>query len=344
MLYKNLFTIKNILFFVLSVAFLYFIAQIKDVALLFFGSYVIACSLNPIVDKMSKFIPRIWATTIVLLISASLVLAVFLPILAVTLREFRLILMELPKNLSALNTFLSHYSFQGYTFFDFVKLDNLGNVLNDVGKVAWNHSVDVTVGFLSFVAVLFSLIMIVFYLVFEKEEIRKGVLKLFPPKIRDEAGKIVATISERVGGYIIAQLASMTVVGIIVALGLALLNVKYAVFLGLLAAVTDIIPIVGPTLALVTGIIAAMPNGWIVVLATILVFMLAQWISNNFARPLVFGKFLNLHPMIIILAFLVAAKFLGVWGVILAPALAAVFVTLFDEIYVKMINQEQDDE
>lgn len=343
MLYKNLFTMKNVLFFLLAIGFLYFIAQIKDVALLFFGSYVIACSLNPIVDKISKFIPRIWSTTIVLLISASVVLAVFLPILAVTLREFRLILLDLPKNLTALNAFLSHYSFQGYTFFDFVKIDNLGNVLNDVGKVAWNHSVDVTVGFMSFIAILFSLIMIVFYLVYEKEEIRKGVLKLFPPKIRDEAGKIIATISERVGGYIIAQLASMTVVGIIVALGLALLNVKYAVFLGLLAAITDIIPIVGPTLALVAGIIAAMPNGWIIVIATVIVFLLSQWISNNFARPLVFGKFLNLHPMIIILSFLVAAKFLGVWGVILAPALAAVFVTLFDEIYVKMINKEQDD-
>ena len=344
MLYKNLFTIKNVLFFVLAVAFLYFIAQIKDVTLLFFGSYVIACSLNPIVDKLSKFIPRIWATTIVLFVSASLVLAVFLPILAVTLREFRLILMDLPKTLAVANDFLSQFSFKGYTFFDFVKLDNLGNVLNDVGKVAWNHSVDVTVGFLSLVAVLFSLVMIVFYLVYEESEIRNGLLKLFPPKIRDRADKIMCTISERVGGYIIAQLASMTVVGIIVALGLALLNVKYAVFLGLLAAITDIIPIVGPTLALVAGVIAAMPNGWIVVIASILVFLLAQWISNNFARPLVFGKFLNLHPMIIILAFLIAAQFLGVWGVILAPALAAVFVTLFDEIYVKLINKEQDDE
>lgn len=65
--------------------------------------------------------------------------------------------------------------------------------------------------------------------------------------------------------------------------------------------------------------------------------------SNNFVRPLVFGKFLDLHPIIIIFAFLIAAQFLGVWGVILSPAIAALLLTLFDELYLKTINSKYKD-
>ena len=76
-------------------------------------------------------------------------------------------------------------------------------------------------------------------------------------------------------------------------------------------------------------------------LLTVFVYLAAQWISNNFVRPLVFGKFLDLHPIIIIFSFLIAAQFLGVWGVILSPAIAALLLTLFDELYLKTINSKQ---
>ena len=54
-----------------------------------------------------------------------------------------------------------------------------------------------------------------------------------------------------------------------------------------------------------------------------------------------FGKFLDLHPLVVIFAFLISAQFLGVWGVILSPAIAALVLTLFDELYIKTINKEQ---
>ena len=60
-------------------------------------------------------------------------------------------------------------------------------------------------------------------------------------------------------------------------------------------------------------------------------------------RPLVFGKFLKLHPIVIIFAFLISAQFLGVVGVILSPAIAALIITLFDEIYLKTINKNQEE-
>ena len=94
----------------------------------------------------------------------------------------------------------------------------------------------------------------------------------------------------------------------------------------------------------VLGILCAAQQGWVVVILTALVFLVSQWISNNFIRPYVFGKFLDLHPVIIIFAFLIAAQFLGVWGVILSPAIAALLLTLFDELYLKTINHKTKEE
>ena len=133
----------------------------------------------------------------------------------------------------------------------------------------------------------------------------------------------------------------MSTVAILTAVGLMVLKVEYAVLLGLVAGLLDIVPIVGPTLAFVLGLLFALPQGWLVVLGVIVVYLAAQWISNNFIRPFVFGKFLDLHPIIIIFAFLIAAQFLGVWGVILSPAIAALLLTLFDELYLKTINKNE---
>ena len=79
-----------------------------------------------------------------------------------------------------------------------------------------------------------------------------------------------------------------------------------------------------------------------IVIGVIAIYIIAQWISNNFIRPLIFGKFMDLHPLVILLSFLVAAEFLDVWGVILAPAMAAVLAVLFDELYVKQINNKDE--
>ena len=66
--------------------------------------------------------------------------------------------------------------------------------------------------------------------------------------------------------------------------------------------------------------------------------MIAQWAQNQLLRPIVFGKLLNMHPLVIIVALLFSAKFLGFWGVILSPAIASVICVLVDELYLNRIN------
>ena len=72
----------------------------------------------------------------------------------------------------------------------------------------------------------------------------------------------------------------------------------------------------------------------------LIVFSIAQLTENNFVRPFVFGKFLDLHPLIIYLFLFIAAKYMGIVGVVFAPAIAATVVVLIEEIYIKGLESK----
>ena len=74
------------------------------------------------------------------------------------------------------------------------------------------------------------------------------------------------------------------------------------------------------------------------VISVIAIFTLAQLIENNLVRPYVFGKVMDVHPVVIFLFLFIAAEYIGVIGVIFAPALAALCSVLYEELYLKKIN------
>lgn len=338
MFFKTKSDIKYILFFVAAILALIAIAQIKEIAMLFFGAFVIACSLNPIVDKLSQKIPRAAATAFALITFTVLIIVVLIPLGIITIRELKALFLTVPDSINHFINWINSAQIMGY---------NLNNIFNsdtvkiDTGSIAENildKSFVITMGILDAITVILSIAMIVFYLVYEKEYINKNVLMFFPPKIKKRAAKIIIAIETKVGGYIIAQVLSMSTVAFFTVLGLTLCDIQYALLLGIIAGILDIIPIVGPTVALILGILAALSKGWLWIFPTIAVYLSAQWISNQLVRPIVFGKFMQLHPLIVLFSFFIAGKFLGVWGVILAPAIAATLVTLFYELYIKTIN------
>ena len=343
MFFKENFTTKNIIFSILIIFLLWFICQIKEIALLFFGSYVIACSINPLVDKLSKYINRAIASTIVLLGILLLIILFLIPICSISFTEIQSLLSELPSKFDQLVQYLSSKTIMGQTAIDLIDIESVLSNTSQIATDILNKSINFTVAIIEAITVILSVCMIVFYLIYEKTTIKHSTLKLFPPKIRKKALYVITTIEEKVGGYVIAQGLSMSTVAIFTAIGLGMLKIEYSILLGLLAGILDIIPIVGPTIALALGVLASLSKGPVWILPTIGIYLIAQWISNNFVRPLVFGKFLDLHPLWVIFSFLVAAKFIGVWGVILAPAIAALIATLFDEFYIKVINRKRED-
>ncbi len=341
-MFENIFSkyinAKNIVFFIIAILFLIFITKIKDIAILFFASYVIACSLNPLVNKLQKYINRGLASAIVLLTTVTLISAVFVPLIAMAGHEIKSFLDNFPQYIGVIKDFIATTPLINKSQIAQIDLaDFISSTSNFTSKFL-NQSINLSLNVATTIIYLIAALIIIFYFMADKEIVKQGYLSLFPEQIKPRAEEILETISKKIGGYVIAQLTTVSSVGIIMTIGLLLIGVDYAILLGLITAVLDIIPIIGPFLALIICLITAYKAGPLILVLIFVVFAIAQIAENNLVRPYVFGKFLDLHPLIIYLALLITAQYLGVVGVIFAPAIAATVCVLIDELYIKNIN------
>ena len=329
---------KNIIFFIIAILFLVFITKIKDIAILFFASYVISCSLNPLVDKLSKKINRSVASAIVLLSTISLLSLFFIPLIAMAGHEIKSFISNIPVYKDSLKDFISATPLINKTQLAQINIGDIISSTSEFTSKFVNQSINFSINFASTVVYFIAATIIIFYFMADKDVVRKGYLSLFPVQMKDRAGEILDTISKKIGGYVIALLVTMSSVGIIMTIGLLLIRVDYAVLLGLITAILDIIPVIGPFIALLICLLAASKAGALTLALILVVFAIAQLAENNLVRPYIFGKFLDLHPLIIYLALFITAQYLGVVGVIFAPAIAATVCVLIDELYIKNIN------
>lgn len=337
-LFQKYITAKNIIFFIISVLFLIFITKIKDIAILFFASFVIACSLNPIVDMISKKLNRSVAAALVLL-STVLVLGVFfVPIILIAVHEIKSFVELIPQHIAVIKDFLMSTSFFNQSQLSKIDIGGLLSSASGITSNFVNESINISKNFATAIIYFLAALIIIYYFMADKDTVRKAYMSLFPANMKEKAEEIIETISKKIGGYVIAQITTMTSVGVLMAIGLALIGVDYALLLGLITGVLDIIPVVGPAIALVICIVASYKSGALTLALILLVFAFAQWAENNLVRPYVFSRFLDLHPLVIYLFLFITAQYLGVIGVIFAPAIAATVCVLIDELYIKNMN------
>ena len=336
--FKSVLTAKNISFTLLILFIIFLLIKMTDIALLLFCSYVISCAINPFVDKMSEKMPRSLATVLMILLISLVIMGVFIPIVIMSVNEISDFLSQLPKQIANLQQFVSTFQIGGHNVAQYFNVDTVLNNSSSIAKEVIDKSINFTIGIVGVLTILVTVGIIVYFLTNDRDDIKKFALKLFPSHIRPRASEVIDDLEAKVGGYVTAQILSISIVGIVVALFLLVMKVDYAIFLGLISAILDLVPVVGPLLSGVLILLIAFPKGWIVCVIAIFSLLLGQFLENNWAKPYFFSKFMDLHPLVVIFSFVVAAKFLGVVGVLIAPAIAAVVVTLFEEIYVKTMN------
>ncbi len=339
MLNKRFWTSKNLIFTGLVIVLLLILPKIVGILMLFFGAYVIACALNPYVTKlMVKMKNRTAASSLVILSSVLAIIALFIPIVFVAYKEIKTFLITLPEKITDVTNFLLHAEFYGHKIPEMLDPETILGNSSSFAQGLVNQSWSLTVSLFQLLMVSVALTMIVYYILVDKAYLKKKFLQFFPPDLKDKADEILTNISNKVGGYVRAQILSMAAVGVMMAVVLVVLGVEYATLLGLITGILDIVPILGPTIALGIIILVAYPAGLVKIILIIIGFLLVQQISNYVVRPVLFGKLMELHPLMIFLALFLAEQFLGFWGVILSPAIAATICVLIDELYLAPIN------
>lgn len=337
-LFSKYMSFKNITFALVSILFIFFIFYCKNIALLFFASYVIACSINPVVDKISKNMNRKTASALVIGLALLIIVAVFVPVCIVSFEQIKMFISKLPNYIDNFDEYL--FSLPILKSFNFLAndADSIMEEMSLSSADIFSSAIDIGKSIGTSCVYLMISVILIFNFVADKKVIKQFYLRIFPSNMRKRAEEVGKIISNKMGGYVIALIVTSLSVGIVMLIGLLVLNVPYAHLLAIITAVFDIIPVIGPAAALVVCLLATYDVGSGAVISVIAIFTLAQLVENNLVRPYIFGKVMNLHPVVIFLFLFITAEYLGVIGVIFAPAIAALCAVLFEELYLKKIN------
>ena len=223
-----------------------------------------------------------------------------------------------------------------YINFDVVNAANTD--ITNVASEILSKGADISKLIISSITGSIAVAIMVFYLSYDQKLMKQRFLEFFPPKFKQKAEYILDSIKTKVGGYVFAQALSMLAVGVLSFIGLLIIGHQNALLIGFLTCILDIIPVIGATIAVLIALYTALNGGLLYVILTLVIMLIAQWLQNQIFRPVLFGKFMDTHPLLIIVSLLIGAKFLGFWGVVLAPAMASIVCVLMDELYIKPIN------
>lgn len=175
-----------------------------------------------------------------------------------------------------------------------------------------------------FVLVLF----IALYVAAQPGMYRDGMLHLVPHNRRDRAEEVMGTLALTLRQWLIARLIAMVVVGVTTGVVLALLKVKGAAALGVLAALLEFIPFFGPIGSAIPAIGVALLDSPQKALYVVIFYFVMQQLEGNLLTPLLLEKRLDIPPVLTIVTVAALGVVFGVIGMLIAePLLAAVLVT-----------------
>lgn len=171
------------------------------------------------------------------------------------------------------------------------------------------------------------------YLLYNFRRYNRTLLQAFPPRYRDAALEINDRISYAIGGYIRGQLIIAVAVGLLVGIGLAILQIPLAAGLGLLAGVGNLVPFVGPILASVPTFLFALTESWVHAFAALGVLFLVNIIDSNILTPVIYSRIIALDPVTVLLAILFGSVLFGIWGAVAAVPVAVLLTLLYRDYY-----------
>jgi predicted PurR-regulated permease PerM len=159
------------------------------------------------------------------------------------------------------------------------------------------------------------------YLLASGPAVRRWVVDLVPANRRADAVRVEAEARRVFGSYIRGQLLLGLIVGTLSTLAYLVLGVPYAVFLGVLAGILELVPIVGPIVAGAAAAVVALTQPFPLVLWVVAAAIAIQQIENNLLVPRISGPAVGLHPLAALLAVLVGVELAGLAGAIFAVPL-----------------------
>ena len=307
--------------------------SIRGALLIIYISGLLALGFTPMIRTLERQrfvgkgrLPR-WAAILVLYFGLMALIASILAIvLPPLLGQFAELWKDLPTHLTRVQSLLVQYGLLDHQ----LTSDEILKLLPGAGV-----AVTVILGALgSAVGTLGTIVAILilpYYLLVEADGLQSGLLKLFPADRRPWLARVTRDVTFKVGAWLNGQILLGLIMGVTASIGLWLLGVPYFYVLGLIAAVGEFIPVVGPIISAVPAILLA---GTISVQKAVLVaafFGVQQFVEGNILVPRIMERQLGVSAWSVIVALLIGSELLGIVGAILAVPTAAIVQVFLQE-------------
>lgn len=185
----------------------------------------------------------------------------------------------------------------------------------------------------AFAAAVVVVVFLALYMSISPGPLVSGALRLVPPRKRERARGLLRTIERRLRGWILGVVVISAFIGVGSGIGLWILGVPLPIAFGLIAGVLNVVPYLGSTIgAVLPALVALAVGGWTEALLVVALFVILNQIEGYVLQPLVMGHEARLHPVTIIISFLILGSLLGIIGGLLAVPAVVIFTTLIDEL------------
>lgn len=320
---------------------LWILYLLKPVVIPFVAALVIAYLFSQPVNKLSKFLPR-WMAISLVFIAILLVMmwAVWfvVPLVWKQLVYFR---DSLPEGIQWLNHTLLPWVSKTFNVDRMqIDTDQLSEVV--MNYIQTNYSVDsiqtmalsILQSGLSFIQVGGTVVLIPvisFYFLLDWNRMLARMHRLVPPRYETKTMTIVAECHGVLGAFVKGQFLVMVLLGIVYAAGLQLVGLNVGLIIGMIAGLASIIPYLGFAVGIITAVIATLFQfglDWPHLLMVFGVFMLGQMIEGYILQPFLLGDKIGLSPVAVVFAVLAGAQLAGFLGMLVALPVAAIIVVL----------------
>jgi predicted PurR-regulated permease PerM len=197
------------------------------------------------------------------------------------------------------------------------------------------------------VGIIFVLAPIIaFYMLVDLPHIREVMRSLVPDRARGDVMVVARRLSTAIGGYFRGQLAVAFVVGVMASIGMLVIDLPFWLIVGMVAGLFNMIPLIGPWVGAVPGIIIAVTTGGGLsqAITVAVVMAIVQQIDNHFISPIVMQRAVKLHPAVVMLALLAGGTLGGFFGLLLAVPATATLKILLGHVWRHFVLEQPLDE
>jgi predicted PurR-regulated permease PerM len=292
----------------------------------------LAVALNPAVKGLHRRgLRRGWAILIVLLVLIGAIIAIAILALPSLMGQVRGIanVLRQPGGLSnEIMQVAAPLGLGGLVQTFRSQLDALpGQVVSAIGSFT-----SVTASAINVVTAVVTVFVLMIFFLDGGARIVDGAVDLFPEAYRPRLHRLLDESAKAVSGYVSGNLTISFIAGAGVTIGLTLLGVPYALALGLLLAIFDLIPMVGATLGAIPPILAAFAVSPIKALILLVYIIIYQQIESQVLNPLVYGRSVHLPGLVVFLAVLIGGSLMGILGALIAIPVAEILRLVLQEV------------